>query len=96
MDKECKDFLYLYLHSQISKVSFEDRGDGTMPLKEIFWRMFQWKIPSVLKPAILKIWEGMGIVKKIDKRNYQFIKTDFDINNIGKLYEELGIIPKEN
>ena len=94
MDK--KDFLYLYLHSQISKVAFEDRGNGIMPLEEISWRFFQWKIPAVLKPAIVKIWECMGIIKKIDRRTYQFKKTNFDINNIGKLYEDLGIIPKEN
>jgi hypothetical protein len=95
MDKDCKDFLYLYLQSKISEVAFADRGDGTMAKTEIFWRMFQWKIPSVLKPAILKIWEDIGIIKKIDRRTYQFKKTDFDINNIGKLYEKLGIIPTE-
>lgn len=92
MEKEISMVLYFYLHSKVGEsVLNEKKGDGIMPIKEVEWRMFQWKIPSCLKPIIIKIWEDLGIIKKIDKRNIKFIKTDFNIEDIGRLYDKLGI-----
>lgn len=88
--------LYFYLHQKVGEPSFKEKSrDGIMSITEIKWRMFQWKIPECLKPLIIKIWEDMGIVKKVDRRNIKFLKTDFDIENMGKICSELGIIPED-
>jgi len=83
--------LYFYLQWKVGEPSWEDGGDGTMSKAEAMHRMFQWKIPNNLKPSIIKIWEDMGIVVKLDKRNIQFKKTDFDINDLRYINEVLGI-----
>ena len=95
MDKECKDIFYLYLQSKVSEPAFEKRGDGTMSVAEATYRLFQWKIPNVLKPVVIKIWENMGIVERIDRRTLKFKKVDFDISNIGSIYDKLGLFPNE-
>jgi hypothetical protein len=87
--------LYFYLHAKVGEHSFEENGDGIMTIREAMYRMFQWKIPNSLKPAIIKIWENLGIVKKLDRRNIQFIKTDFDINDLRYVNDGLGIFPEE-
>jgi hypothetical protein len=53
--------------------------------------MFQWKIPKCLKPVIIKIWEQMGIIKKIDRFTLEFQKTKFNIENMGEIYEQLNL-----
>jgi hypothetical protein len=83
--------LYFYLQSKVGEPAFEDNGDGTMSLAEARHRMFQWKIPKNLKPAIIKIWEDIGIITRIDRRNIQFKKTDFDIDDLREINKELGI-----
>jgi len=96
MDKDCKDIFYLYLHSEVSKHAFESGSkDGTMPIAEAYYRMFQWKIPNNLKPIILKIWLNLGIVEKLDRRTVQFKKTDFNKNDLGSIYDKLGLFPEE-
>jgi hypothetical protein len=83
--------LYFYLHSKVGAHSFEENGDGIMTIREAMYRLFQWKIPNNLKPAIIKVWENLGIVKKLDRRNIQFLKTDFNINDLRYVNQNLGI-----
>lgn len=85
--------LYYYLQYEVSKPSFENNGVGIMPIETAEWRMFQWKIKKELKPAIIKIWEKLGLVKKLDRRTLQFIKTDFNINDLRLINTELKVIP---
>jgi hypothetical protein len=96
MDKDCKDIFYLYLHSQVGNLAFE-KGckDGTLSIAETYSRMFQWRIPNNMKPIILKIWLNLGIVKRLDRRTIQFIKTGFNKNNLGDVYDKLGLFPEE-
>ena len=88
--------LYFYLHSRIRELALKEvNSDGIMSINETRWRMASWKIPNPLKPIVIKIWEDLGIIKKIDKRNIQFLQTDFDMENLGKIYSELGIFTEE-
>lgn len=53
--------------------------------------MAQWRIPNKLKPLIIKVWEDMGIVKKIDRRTIEFIRTNFNVEDMGEIYTELNL-----
>lgn len=81
--------LYIYLQSKIGEPSFLD--GNVMPVSEVCWRMAQWKIPNNLKPIIIKIWEDMKLIEKIDKRNIRFKKTNFDIMDLREINKELEI-----
>jgi len=86
---EPKDIFYLYLHSKIGEPVMNK--DRRMSISEVEFRMFQWKIPKCLKPVIIKIWEQMGIIKKIDRFTLEFQKTKFNIENMGEIYEQLNL-----
>jgi len=62
-----------------------------MSIHEVEWRMAQWRIPNKLKPLIIKVWEDMGIVKKIDRRTIEFIRTNFNVEDMGEIYTELNL-----
>ena len=86
--EEIPCIFYFYLHSKLKDAT----PDGLMSVKEAGWRMFQWKIPSNLRPLILKELERLKLVERIDRQNLKLLKSEFDIESLGKYYVELGII----
>jgi hypothetical protein len=83
--------LYFYIQEWVSKPSFEKGKDGIMKEEEVRSRMFEWRIPNNLKPVIIKVWERIGIAKRINRKEIKFTKTDFNINDLRYINEELGI-----
>jgi len=76
---------YFYLQSKLKEKAEED----SMPLNEVKWRMFQWRIPRQLKPLILKEMELLGLIKQEKRRTIKFIKSDFNIDNLNGYSKEL-------
>jgi hypothetical protein len=83
--------LYFYIQEWVSRPAFEKGKNGIMTEKEVRGRMFEWRIPENLKPAIIKVWEQIGIAKRINRKEIKFTKTDFNINDIRYVNEVLGI-----
>lgn len=88
--KDIPYVLYFYIQEWVSRPAFE-KGNGIMSEKDVRSRMFQYRIPENLRPAIIKIWEQLGIAKRINKLEIQFTKTDFNINDLRYVNEVLGI-----
>jgi predicted transcriptional regulator len=84
---EIDSVFYLYLASKLKNNS----EDGEMSITDLKWNMFQWKIPEVIKPIIIKEMEKLGLIEQIDKRTIKFLRNDFDIKNIGKYAERAGV-----
>ena len=79
---------YFYLHSKLSEAT----PDGLMSVKEADWRMFQWKIPTKLRPLIIKELEKLNLIVRENRQNLRLLKSNFNIDKLGKYYVELGII----
>ena len=76
---------YFYLQSKL-----KEKAEGDlMPLNEVKWRMFQWRIPHKIKSLILKEMELLGLVEMETKRTIKFIKSDFNIDNLNGFSKEL-------
>ena len=86
---EPKDIFYLYLHSKIGEPVINK--DKLMSISEVEFRMAQWRIPERLRIVIIKIWERMGIVTKVDNRTIEFNKTNFDIEDMREIYQSLNL-----
>lgn len=86
MNKEIPVF-YLYLHSKIK----ENSEGNEMSVANMDWYLFQWRIPSQLKPIIIKEMENMGLIEKVDKKTVKFLHSNFDIEDLRKVKKKLGI-----
>ena len=86
------EIIYLYIHTKIGEPIWNGHlGDCTMSICEVKKKMYLWRIPDELRPIIIKVWEQMGIVEKVNKKKIKFIKTEFDLSKVNKMYENFGI-----
>ena len=83
------NIFYFYLHSKLKKRSINLVEE--MSISELCSRMFQWRIPSCLKPLIIKEMEILGLIKKIDNKKIELLPSNFDINDVRCYYQQLGI-----
>jgi hypothetical protein len=80
---------YLYLQSMLKKR--DTNLVEEMSISEFCSRMFQWRIPSCLKPLIIKEMELLGLIKKIDNKTIELLPSKFNINDVRCYYQQLGI-----
>lgn len=88
-DKKIPHLFYLHLHSRIWNNSLGNR----ISKKEATTYLYNWKIPKQLRHLIVRELEILGLVKRLDRRTLELSKPNFDINNLKKYEEELGIFP---
>jgi len=62
-----------------------------VPVKELNTYLFQWKIPHLLRPIIIKEMINMNLLKKENRFNIKIIKSNFDIKDIDKIYRRFHI-----
>jgi hypothetical protein len=89
MNEEIPKVFYFYLHSMIKKRELNLAEE--MSVKDFYSRMFQWRVPTCLKPLILKEMILLGLVKEIDSKKVELCPSCFNINDLRELYQKLGI-----
>jgi len=89
--EEIPCLLYLYIHSRID--DWAKRED--LPIKELLMFMHEWRIPKKLRPLILKEFEMLGLVKRIDNRTLKIEQPLFDMKKVNDYYESLGLFTTE-
>ena len=85
--KEGIPIFYLYLHSKLK----ENFNGNYISIKELKTYLFQWKIPHLLRPLIIKEMVSMKLLKEQNRFTIQIIECNFDLKDINKLYEEYHI-----
>jgi hypothetical protein len=88
-DKKTLSIFYFYLHSKLKKRDINLVEE--MEISELCSRMFQWRIPTCLKPLIIKEMELLGLIRKIDNKKLELLPSKFNINDVRCYYQQLGI-----
>lgn len=78
---------YLYLHSKI----FEKTHGEDIEMNEVINYMFQWSIPKQIRYLILKEMERLKLIKIKNRFYIELNKPDFNLNDVNKYYQKLGI-----
>ena len=85
--KEGIPVFYLYLHSKIR----ENFNGNYISTKELTTYLFQWKIPHMLRPVIIKEMCHMNLLKEENRFTIRLNKCNFNMNNINKIYNKFNI-----
>lgn len=88
--EEIPYIFYLYIHSKLK----EHLNGNISPEKEVRSFLFQWKIPTNLRPLIIKELELLGLIKRENKFLIKFNDSDFNQENVVKYYQQLGLWEK--
>ena len=90
--REIPCIFYLYIHSKIKE---KCRG-GKIKEKEATDYLHEWRIPRVIRVAMIKELETMGLVEKIDRAYLRVNPCVIEIDNVTKIYELVGILSLDN
>src|SRR3990167_1537647 len=82
--------LYLNIHSKLRKLALEKYKSPRMPISEMEWRMFAWKVPSTLRYIVLREMIMLNLIKKISQYEIELLESDFDENDLRKIYKKIG------
>ena len=85
MEKRELGIFYFYIHSKMKDKYLLD----VITIKELKSFLFEWRIPKVLRPIILKEMELAEMIKKVNRNCVELL--DCKMDNINKLYEQYGI-----
>lgn len=89
-DKKIPNILYLFLHSRI----FYKFGEETNK-KEATRYLFEWRIPSKLRPLILKEMIMLGLVEDLDRKTIKITRPEFNEEDCNHYYETLKIFTEK-
>jgi len=78
---------YLYLHRKIWEMS----GGGIVSTRKVKKYLFQWKIPSKIRPLLIKELLILGLIEKESKNLIKINQSEFNLENLNSYYQILGI-----
>ncbi len=79
---------YYYLHN----ILYEKYGEREVNITTIKDFLFQWRIPTPMRPVIIKELEIFGLVERVNRRLIKIKKSYFDKDDISKLYSAVGLL----
>jgi len=79
--------IYLYIHSKMEE-NFKGVCIHTKELKSF---LFQWKIPNILRPLIIKEMIKMKLLEKEGRFILKLNHSTFNPKKINELYQKFGI-----
>ena len=86
--KEVKiPLFYLYMHSILSDVF-----PSEVELKRFTNFMHEWRIPKVVRIAIVQEMENYNLVERIDRNTIRINRTPQKINTTTEMYEYVGLL----
>lgn len=86
-EKEIPKVLYLYIHFKIWDYFKKEK----VSLKDFTSFLFEWRIPKVIRPIIVKEFEVLGLIKKDGRYELKITRPEFNMENYPKYFEELKI-----
>ena len=82
--------LYLNIHKKLREVAMQRYSSPVMPITEIEWRMFMWKVPSTLRHIVVRELMMLGLIKKISQYEVEFLESKFDETDLRTIYKQIG------
>ena len=85
---EFKGYWYLYIHSKLRERTVYNE----LPITEAKSFLFEWRVPKQLRIVVLKEMEELGLIEILNRNTIKINKSNFDFDNINKIYEEIGLV----
>ena len=78
---------YFYLHYKLRE-KFKDMPVST---KEVMSFLFEWRLPTNIRPVIIKELEVLGMIERINKKIIKMRSSDFTPEDVREFYEAVEI-----
>ena len=79
---------YFYIHSKLKE---EFKEGATLSTKEAMKFLFEWRLPTAIRPIILKELEILNLIEKINKKSIKINKSKFTLEDVREYYKAVGI-----
>ena len=79
---------YYYIHYQLKERFGEEKE---VSKQEVIKYLFEWRIPTSIRPVIIKELEILNLVERINRKMIKLKKSDFTLEDIREFYKAVGI-----
>jgi hypothetical protein len=89
---EFTGYWYFYIYSKLKERS----TNNELNLVDAKSLLFEWRVPKNLRIVIIKELELMELLTIINRDTVKLNNFSIDMDNISKIYEQVGILSLEN
>lgn len=79
---------YFYIHYML-KEKFKE--GAVLSTKEVMNFLFEWRLPTSIRPVIIKELEILNLIERINKKTIKINQSDFTLEDVRRFYSAVGI-----
>ncbi len=79
---------YFYIHYKLKE---KFKVATVISTKEAMNFFFEWRIPTSIRPVIIKELEILNLIERVNKKTIKILDSDFTLEDVRAFYKAVGI-----
>ena len=79
---------YFYIHHKLKE---KFKVATVISIKEAMKFFFEWRIPTSIRPVIIKELEILNLIERVNKKTIKILDSDFTPEDVRSFYKAVGI-----